>query len=370
MKSAQPKGTVAVLNDTSWVPHHGCKIVSGVLRAELVAAGYEVRRLPIGRDWERKRAKIFTCDGVIINGEGTFHKSSPVAKRLLKIVPELNNLDIPVFLINSVWEDNDPEMIELARRLDGIFVRESESEAELKKFGLSSTVVPDLTLRLAQYGIPQSSSNNRTEHQAVYFDSVNKITSSQILSAYHAQESGLLLSMTPANDDEETYNFGLLNKDTNAALIKTLDKRNSILSMLPRLAVSFVRKLIDLFRWDVYLSRYRPQKLELSELFTTLRSSEMVISGRFHAICMSMLANVPFVASATNSHKIYGLLKDSGLSNRYLDVLPPNGFGAALPEWQTSDTANVQKYVRSALERQDKMFHDIFLTLARKTNRR
>ena len=41
-----------------------------------------------------------------------------------------------------------------------------------------------------------------------------------------------------------------------------------------------------------------------------LKSLDLHVTGRFHGTCLAVLANTPFVAYASNSHKIEGLLKD------------------------------------------------------------
>lgn len=41
-----------------------------------------------------------------------------------------------------------------------------------------------------------------------------------------------------------------------------------------------------------------------------MRSLDLLVTGRFHGVCLAMLLNVPFLAIPSNSHKIEGILED------------------------------------------------------------
>jgi hypothetical protein len=43
-----------------------------------------------------------------------------------------------------------------------------------------------------------------------------------------------------------------------------------------------------------------------------LRSLELYVTGRFHGVCLSIVAETPFLAFPSNSHKIEGILQDMG----------------------------------------------------------
>jgi exopolysaccharide biosynthesis predicted pyruvyltransferase EpsI len=44
-----------------------------------------------------------------------------------------------------------------------------------------------------------------------------------------------------------------------------------------------------------------------------LKSLDLFVTGRFHGVCLSVLAGTPFLAYSSNSHKIEGILKDMGV---------------------------------------------------------
>ena len=101
------KDTIAVLNWTGWIDHHGCATVSRRLSTELLARRFAVSVVPIGKNWKAYRKDLSKVSGVVINGEGTLHDSSLLGLGLLEIVDFCGPLGIPVFLINASWHNND-----------------------------------------------------------------------------------------------------------------------------------------------------------------------------------------------------------------------------------------------------------------------
>jgi hypothetical protein len=87
-------------------------------------------------------------DVVLINGEGMISNNRKGAFTLAQSAPFCRERDIPCFLINSVYQDNSKEMADIVRRFDFVFVRESQSQTELRNEGIDSTVVPDRSYRV------------------------------------------------------------------------------------------------------------------------------------------------------------------------------------------------------------------------------
>jgi polysaccharide pyruvyl transferase WcaK-like protein len=62
-----------------------------------------------------------------------------------------------------------------------------------------------------------------------------------------------------------------------------------------------------------------------------LSARDMVVTGRFHAVCLAILTRTPFVAVKSNSWKIETLLRDIGLNPgrvRALDTIQPDQINA------------------------------------------
>lgn len=351
---------IAILNYTGEIPHHGCEIVSHVLTREFMARGVNVVHLPIGRDWENSKAELFKCNAIVINGEGTFHDSSKIASKLLRIVPECKKRQIPVFLINSLWQNNNSEMVRHARDLTGIFVRESASQAELRKAGLESSVVPDLTLRLSQK-ISPSTSRKSDSSFTIYFDSVSPDISAQIYSSFSRDDLGVLISMAPNNSDHEQTSESFLQVSDPPIWSRTITKRNNILRMLPRIFDSFLKQTKTRV-WNLRRPVKSGQHVSQAHLFELLRSAKLAVSGRFHGVCLSMVMGTPFIAAGTNSHKTAAMLKDAGLEHRFVSDLESLGYPTRDPIWTKADNIKVLNYLGWAVKSQDKMIEQILNT--------
>ena len=346
---------VVILNDTAKLEHHGCRLVSDMLAAEFVINGIRVNRIPIGRMWRQHIKVVNSASVVIINGEGTFHHSSRYAADLLQIVPHCNRLKIPVILLNSTWQDNSERMISLARGLDRIFVRESFSRNDLEKNGIASQVVPDLSLRLAKFRTlqPRGSKGSR-----LYLGSADLETDEIIATIATRDPNGELTSIaTPRKRYTPIPELGSPNL-LNWPNLRTLDKRDPILHAL----MSAVLSIPEITSERSSKSRKTEktlEKLSLDALMEKLNGAEMVLSGRFHGICISMLSSTPFWGSKSNSHKIEGMLHDADLSHRIISELTEDVRIQSMMPWGDSESSKVIVYIKWAIERQDEMFSEI-----------
>jgi len=55
---------------------------------------------------------------------------------------------------------------------------------------------------------------------------------------------------------------------------------------------------------------YKEQKVNAQEYINWLRTLDIYITGRFHGVCLSIMAETKFFTFPSNSHKIEGILKD------------------------------------------------------------
>src|SRR5690606_39820535 len=140
---------IFILNDTRTDRHHGCEIVMrNLIRGLTERGGNIVGTLGWNCTLEknRKLAKAAqSADTIIINGEGTIHHDQPYARYLLKTGCELAQQGKAVYLINSTWQENSAELVDLARPFKGIWVRDRASAYELAEQGITANIAPDLT---------------------------------------------------------------------------------------------------------------------------------------------------------------------------------------------------------------------------------
>lgn len=125
---------VAVYNDTSNY-HKGCVEVMNVLYKDLYQMGVEMTE------------NFGDADVIVINGEGSMHHSQGRCKTMIEVLERGVNHGKKVFLINTVFQENDfiqPKHVEAMKKAF-ISVREVKSQQELAKLGVDSVVNVDLS---------------------------------------------------------------------------------------------------------------------------------------------------------------------------------------------------------------------------------
>lgn len=87
-------------------------------------------------------------DVLVVNGEGSMHHTTGPFQRKMKEISFAIEASKRVFLINTVWQDNDNRYDKILRNVEKIFVREVMSRDDLlRKHGLHSEVQVDLALQ-------------------------------------------------------------------------------------------------------------------------------------------------------------------------------------------------------------------------------
>jgi polysaccharide pyruvyl transferase len=82
-------------------------------------------------------------------------------------------------------------------------------------------------------------------------------------------------------------------------------------------------------------------------LFRRISGASLIVTGRFHMVCLAMLARTPFIALPGNTHKTEGLLEDANLSRRFAHSLPDGGhFSGA--DWHNDELELVEAYLKRA----------------------
>jgi hypothetical protein len=95
------------------------------------------------------------------------------------------------------------------------------------------------------------------------------------------------------------------------------------------------------------------------ELCRQISGSSLIVTGRFHMVCLAMLARTPFIAVGGNTHKIEGLLADAGLTNRYVSSLNNDIDPAVWSKWHDDELARVEAYLSKARSGVSRMFSRI-----------
>jgi len=336
---------IVVANDVGVTRHHGSKMVTARFVDELSSRGFVVVTIAAGESWPNHTEFIEKASAVVVNGEGTLHHCAPAAQQLLALAPYCQARSIPVFLANSIWQDNSLMMAQQAKSFTEVFVRESRSQKQLAESGVSSEVVPDLVVGwLAPDG--QSS----TRRGVVITDSV--VMSDTQLLAKSAQATGAVFTtLEPPEPEPLDY--------THHSFIRLRVDGPTSLSGLWRAVIRSAYRARGAFYATV--RRWRGQQVEFSleDFFTALHHSELLITGRFHAVCMAMVTGTPFLAPASNSHKIEAMLDDAGLSDRVISSSVVKEAVLMPPTWTNSEAEAVARYVGQAISAQNNMFDTI-----------
>lgn len=91
-------------------------------------------------------------------------------------------------------------------------------------------------------------------------------------------------------------------------------------------------------------------------LTSQISNAKMIISGRFHLICIVIINETPFIALPSNTHKTIGLPEDIGLSDSYFQTLPSVTIIQDLASLSRYEIDLIRKYKLSSHNKITKMF--------------
>ena len=134
--------------------HSGCAQVCATITSQL-DAHHIVKRFPPMHhfpdvDWR-------TVDAVVVNGEGTLHNNRPGAVGVLDFVQRAQQNHVATVLVNTVWQNMEPEWNSVVQALDYWSVRDRLSQQYAHSFGCTPDLYPDLSLN-QQYPRTQTAS--------------------------------------------------------------------------------------------------------------------------------------------------------------------------------------------------------------------
>lgn len=351
---------IVVLNDTAVIAHHGCKIVMKRIVDQAHSWGVDVKTVSVYSDWRVFLNEIDSAIAVIVNGEGTLHHSANRGWRLVEVAPYCRQRGIPVFLINSVWQDNSQQMADMAKDFLIRSVRESRSQTQMNSQGLDARMVPDLTLGFDH----THAANNRAG--VLYSDAVGMPITDLIFRLYRKRQDGLFISLEPPADSRGDYS-------------STVSERlapgpGSDLTLARKLArTRFIKRaLIVRGRVKYWWRSRRGHMVErpVDDFLALLASSELVVTGRFHVVCLCLITGTPFIAVASNSHKVEGMLEDAGLKHR---LISPQELARVLdspPTWTQEDSFLAADFVAMARREQAELFEDIGTAIQKQLGRK
>jgi len=263
-----------ILNDTRRGGHPGCMLVMRQILQGCLDAGIEVVGMLENHRvlWSHTEKQLGNIDIVILNGEGTLHHDNRGARHLARAAERILQSGKPLALINSVWESN-VVVRPLLDAADLIFVRDSLSAGEIVAAGRTASVVPDLVLSCPP---------------------------DQLFPARQAPASpGPVVVL-----DDVCWGHA-----------RTLARyaRRHRLPFLPMAHRPPLHSPRELANW-IWLKAMAPgaPTFRLNQMHL-IQQASLVVTGRFHGVCLAILAGKPVLALPSNTRKIEGLLKDAHL---------------------------------------------------------
>ncbi len=130
-----PFVTLFLANDTSAVPHAGCKAVMRSLIAAIEGAGLTIVGRHVTGTREIDEAAFAAAEIVLVNGEGTIHHSGPRALYLLHLIRRAKRRGKRVLLVNALFQQYDAPAEDMLSGLALLTVREPRSAAFARRFG-------------------------------------------------------------------------------------------------------------------------------------------------------------------------------------------------------------------------------------------
>lgn len=325
-----------ILNDTRVDRHHGCDRVMRTLESHLRRIGCRIlATAPAHTDWRERSdvmAALEQAHLIVVNGEGTIHHDRPAGLTLLQAAQYGAARGIPTVLLNAAWEANGPTAVSRIREFTLVAVRDSLSLLELNHVGVRCTMVPDLSLYEA-YVV-------RGERSGIGFtDSVDRNATVVLEQARRACGGGPV--PVQHSDPGAAGAWRFFRSYVGAGDFK---RPRFLLAML-----------------GVRARHFRHQVQSDGSLLDVLASLELLVSGRYHACTLSLLAGTPFVAASTNTAKIRALIADAGLSGwRAETALTPSTIAEARRVgWERHEPAAITSFLADSRARTDTLFAEI-----------
>ncbi len=328
--SAENLPRVVVMNDTSERSHHGCSRVMRLLVSGLERQGLQVSARSLAHsDWTRDStflAALRDADLVVINGEGTLHHGRAAGARLLSVLDHPDRGHIPVAVVNALWQANPADWAAQLGRCALVSVRDAQSFDEVRAAGVSARLVPDLSLSAGAEAM------GGTRSGLVVGDSVRHETRRAL--ALAARRLGA------------------------RALVPTKTRRSALWRRWP------TRQLLSGLYFGVAPWGLPPLQLARDEAgyLTLLGAAQGHLTGRFHAICLSLVTGTPVVALASNSWKIESLLAEAGLGKARLmtpAALAETGLEALLQPYTAAELAGIAGFLDAARTGAEGLFADL-----------
>jgi hypothetical protein len=337
VQSRRPR--ILLLGDTRIVGHHGSSSVVRVILRELGLRGCDVTSSgAAGFDYRVSELSAF--DGVLMNAEGALHGRNPNAVRIARMAIETRRAGVPCYILNAVVDECHEDVVSGLRLATKVYCREHRSLERATAYGAPAIQCPDLTFAL---DTPDDLIWSPGERLIVTDSTL--ASSNRALHRFARRSHGQFLPLRSRPD------------------VSIFSSRKALI----RIAKFQLRHVVGrLFPGSFAADRFGSAVPSTDAFLRSLTAGvQMVVAGRFHAVCLCMKLGVPFVAVRSNTHKVEGMLEDAGLAHKFID-LEALAENVDLPrllqanDWTPEDNASCRAYVKDAQACIASCFDDIF----------
>lgn len=329
----------ALLNDTSTTNHFGCQRVVRILEKHANANSIRISaRAGLKAKWWLDPGLlkgIGEADVIVINGEGTLHHGSVHGENLLKITEHEAARGKPIVLLNAIYQENPPEWKKYLEKLSFISARDSRSAASISELiGREVEWMHDLSLA----------------------EEIEPVGGAEICPPIIVGDSVL------GSQRQALIDLSARHRDVLFCPITTtiMGKKpyQPIVVKTARAALRYAHAgLFRLFHRNAYFPRN--EKSYIQHIY----GSPLHLTGRFHAICISLAAGIPFVGLDSNSWKVEMLIRDVGLApERLVSSEQLDEVLIAPSKWAYSDTekTNIAKAIEDAIATADRNLGHVY----------
>lgn len=279
-----------LLNDTALAGNHGSQVVIDQLirlagQHGINIAGRQAMDTPLDQLQTRG------LDLVIVNGEGSLHHAKKAARAIAAVPEWAETRGLPAFLINSIYQDNDDAILKGVSRYKQIYLRDAQSFKELEALGKTPQAVVDLSLTWGPVG--RLAADRRA---IIVTDSTLKDTNAALFALSRNLSDTVFVpfrSRPPVLSSNQDQNTANLNR-----------------YRMRKITSRFQTKAINRARYANILPT-------LDDFTQVLRNTaSLIVAGRYHAVCIALDLQIPFVAVPSNSFKVEALLEAIGMQGR------------------------------------------------------
>ena len=257
---------IYLVNETSsW--HAGSAAVMKNIKRKLINAGHRIA-FETARPAPMDYTLIEQCDAVVLNGEGALQEEEKFwhdgrARKLLEGLAHAKNLGKPAYLINCVWYHMEPHWGDLLGSLDGLCVREIQSQWEMHRYqGVTPKMYPDLS-----YSCP--------------------LESTEVLDAYRNRYVvGSFYHRYMRAGDQFDHTHEMFSDAVRLSLGGEAENQDGL----------GAKPVAD---W--------------STVVNNLRVAKLYITGQQHGVYAACKARIPFAVFRVHNHKIEGLFEWCGV---------------------------------------------------------